>query len=51
MLRINTQPFDVHPEVLMNSVNVNFALFLGARTRNTIAQMSPLDMLKKAPNI
>ena len=51
MLRMNTQPFEDHPEVLMNSENTKRALFLSAMTRNTIAQMKPLDMLKNAPKI
>lgn len=51
MLRMNTQPFDVQPEVLINSEKTNRALFLSAMTRNTIAQIRPLEILKKAPKI
>lgn len=51
MLRMNTQPFDAHPDVLMNSEKTKRALFLSARTRNTMAQMKPFDMLKNAPKI
>lgn len=51
MLRMKTQPLDDQPEELMKSVKTNLALFLSAITRKTIAQMKPLDMLKKAPKI
>jgi hypothetical protein len=48
---MKTQPLDVQPLVLMNSVNTNLELVFGAKTMKTIAHTIPDNTLKAAPNI
>lgn len=51
MLKIKTQPFDDQPEEFMYSENTKDEEFLSAKTRKTMAQMNPFEILKKEPKI